>query len=291
MVGVETNTHFSTKTNERGEYLVPSLPTAIYRVSVSRKGFQTAVVDGVSLEPGAPATVNITLRVGNVTEGVEVSAGAEVLQTETTSVTTNLEGAQINELPVASRNANELLTLLPGTNSRGTMRTSSINGLPKSSLSMTLDGASMHDPYLRSSDGFFASLQAKPDAVEEVAVTTSGASAGMLGQGAVQDRIVTKSGTNHYHGTLFWQNRNDFFDANYYFNNIDGLPRDRINLNQFGGSIGGPVIQDNFSFSSTSRLRVFFGRTKCLLSLVTACASGAALSLASSLRLGVARKA
>ena len=67
VVGVETNTHFSTKTNERGEYLVPSLPTAIYRVSVSRKGFQTAVVDGVSLEPGAPATVNITLRVGNVT--------------------------------------------------------------------------------------------------------------------------------------------------------------------------------------------------------------------------------
>jgi hypothetical protein len=248
VVGVETNTHFSTKTDPRGEYLVPSLPTAIYRVSVSLKGFQTAVVDGVKLEPGAPATVNVTLRVGNINESVEVSSGAEVLQTETTSVTTNLEGAQINELPVASRNANELLTLLPGTNSPGTMRTSSIDGLPKSSLNMTLDGASMHDPYLRSSDGFFASLQAKPDAVEEVVVTTSGASADMLGQGAVQVRFVTKSGTNRFHGTLFWQNRNDFFDANYYFNNIDGLPRDRINLNQFGGSLGGPVIKNKLFF-------------------------------------------
>ena len=105
------------------------------------------------------------------------------------------------------------------------MRTSSINGLPKSWLDMTLDGASMHDPYLRSSDGFFASLQAKPDAIEEVAVTTSGATADMLGQGAVQVRFVTKSGTNHYHGALFWQNRNSAFDANYYFNNIDGLAR------------------------------------------------------------------
>ncbi len=246
--GVDTNTHYPARTNGRGEYVVASLPAALYRVTVSVPGFQTATVENIKLQPGVPATVNVTLKVGNVTDSVEVTSGAELLQTETTSVTTNLEGAQINQLPVNSRNGNELLTLLPGTNSPGTIRTSSIDGLPKSSLNMTLDGASMHDPYLRSSDGFFASLQAKPDAVEEVAVTTAGASADMLGQGAVQVRFVTKSGTNRFHGTLFWQNRNNDFNANYYFNNIDGLPRDRINLNQFGGSIGGPIKKDKLFF-------------------------------------------
>ncbi len=248
VIATAMNTRFQTTSNDRGEWLVTALPTAAYKVTIAMQGFQTAVADNIRLEPGSPVTINFVLKVGNVSESVDVTAGAELLQTETTSVTTNLEGAQINGLPVSSRNAMELITLMPGTNSPGTPRTSSINGLPKASLNMTLDGAAMQDSYLRGSDGFFSSLQAKPEAVEEVAVTTAAASADLLGQGASQIRFVTKSGTNQFHGATFWQNRNDFFSANYYFNNIDGLPRDRINLNQFGFSVGGPIKRNKLFF-------------------------------------------
>jgi hypothetical protein len=248
VLGVETNSLFETKTNERGEWLVPSLPVATYRVIVTMQGFQTSTVDNVKLEPGSPATVNVKLTVGSVSENVEVTAGADVLQTADSSVTVNLEGAQINELPMNARNATELIVLMPGTATPGTSRTSSVNGLQKSAIQMTLDGVTMQDPYLRSSDGFYAALQPKPEAIEEVAVTTAGGAADLLGQGAVQIRFVTKSGTNRVRGSLFWQMRNTDLDANYYFNNLNGLPRDKVILNQFGGSAGGPIVKDKLFF-------------------------------------------
>ncbi len=248
VVGSETNARFTTKANDRGEWTVPSLPTATYRVTVTAAGFQTANVENIRLEPGKPATVNVTLTVGNISDRIEVTAGAEILQTTDSSVTTNLEGRQINQLPMTARNATELLVLLPGTSTPGTSRTSSINGLPKGSLAMSLDGISIQDNYLKSSDGFFATIQPKPDAIEEVAVTTAGGSADVLGAGSAQVRFVTKSGTNKFHGTAFWQTRNTDLDANYYFNTINAQPRDRLILNQFGGSIGGPIKKDKLFF-------------------------------------------
>ena len=248
VIEAATNTRFDTKSNERGEWVVPSLPPAVYRVVVTMQGFQTTTVENVKLEPGAPATVNVKLTIGSVNETVEVTSGAEVLQTATTSVTTNLEGKQIDQLPMNARNALELVLLMPGTSTPGNSRTSSINGLPKSSLQMSLDGVSMQDSYRRSDDGFFASLMPKPEAIVEVAVTTAGGSADLLGQGAAQIRFVTKSGTNQYHGSLFWQGRNTDLDSNYYFNTIDGLPRDKIILNQFGGSLGGPILKNKLFF-------------------------------------------
>jgi hypothetical protein len=243
-----TNVRFDTKSDERGEWVVPSLPPSTYRVVVNMQGFQTTTVDNVKLEPGAPATVNVKLTIGSVTQTVEVTSGAELLQTATPAVTTNLEGKQIDQLPMNARNATELLVQLAGTSTPGTSRTSTINGLPKSTLQMTLDGVPMGDQYLRSSDGFFATLMPKPEAVVEVAVTTAGASADLLGQGATQVRFVTKSGTNQYHGSLFWQTRNSDLNSNYYFNNEYGLPRDKIILNQFGGSLGGPILKNKLFF-------------------------------------------
>ncbi len=248
IINTDTNAQFNTITNDRGEWIVPSLPVSTYRITITMAGFQTTGVDNVKLDAGKPATVNVALVVGNISDRVEVSAGAEMLQTTDASVTSNLEGRQINQLPMTARNATELLVNLPGTQTPGTSRTSSINGLPKGSLNMTMDGINIQDNYLKSSDGFFANIQPKPDAVEEVAVTTAGGGADVLGQGAAQVRFVTKSGTNQFHGTAFWQTRNTDLNSNYYFNTIDKLPRDRLILNQFGGSIGGPIKKDKLFF-------------------------------------------
>ncbi len=248
VVNQQISRTYSVTTNERGEWNIPSLATAAYRVSVNAPGFKTAVVPDVQIDAATPATVNVTLEVGAVAETVEVSGAAEILQTATSTVASTLTGRQINELPFTTRNALELILFLPGTQTIGTPRTSSINGLPKGSLNVTIDGVNIQDNYLKSSDGFFASIQPKSDAIEEVTVSTANPSADAAGEGAAQVKFVTKSGTSEFHGGVLWQHRNTALNANYYFNNIDGLPRDRIVLNQIGGRLGGPILKDRLFF-------------------------------------------
>jgi len=127
--------------------------------------------------------------------------------------------------------------------------------LPKGSVNLTLDGANIQDNFLRSSDGFFTQVQPKADAVQEVTVSTAVPGAESGGEGAVQVRFVTKSGTSEFHGGGFWQYRSPRFNSNYYFNNIDGLPRDSLFLRQYGGNIGGPIIIPKLL---KSRNRAFF---------------------------------
>ena len=129
-----------------------------------------------------------------------MTGGAEVLQTESSTVATTIVGRQIGELPFSTRDALQLVLTLPGVMTPGTPRTSSINGLPKGSVNLTLDGANIQDNFLRSSDGFFTSIQAKSDAVQEVTVTTATPGAESGGEGAVQIRFITKSGSPEYHG-------------------------------------------------------------------------------------------
>ncbi len=238
---------FSVTTDERGQWAVASVPTATYRVTVNAPGFKTAVVADVGVDAATPATVNVTLELGDVAETVEVAAGAEILQTSTATVNATLTGRQIHELPFTTRNALELILSLPGTQTPGTPRTSSINGLPMGTLNITLDGINIQDNLLKSY-GFEVAILPKSDAIEEVTVSTANPGADNSGEGAAQIKFVTRSGTNQYHGGGFWQHRNTALNANYYFNNIDGLPRDRIVLNQFGGRLGGPILKDRLFF-------------------------------------------
>src|SRR6185436_3956304 len=192
-------------------------------------------------DAGQVSSLNSALETGGATEQVVVTGGAEVLQTESSTVATTIVGRQIGELPFSTRDALQLVLTLPGVMTPGTPRTSALNGLPKGSVNLTLDGANIQDNFLRSSDGFFTSIQAKSDAIQEVTVTTATPGAESGGEGAVQVRFITKSGSPEYHGGAFWQYRSKAFNSNYYFNNIDGLPRDAFILRQWGGNIGGPI--------------------------------------------------
>src|SRR6266852_1829075 len=233
---INTGQTFNATANERGVWTVTAVPTAIYRVTATAQGVKTSAAPDVKVE------------LGSITETVEVTGAAEILQTSTATVASTLTGRQINELPFMSRNALELIITQPGTSTPGTPRTSSINGLPKGSMNITLDGINIQDNLLRSDDGFYTSVQPRQDAIEEVTLVTAAAGAESLGEGAAQVKFVTKSGTNNWHGGLFWQHRNDFFNANYHFNNINALPRDRLILNQFGGRIGGPIKRNKAFF-------------------------------------------
>src|SRR5205085_5094643 len=226
-----------------------------YTVTVSAPNFKKTVLQDVKVDVGQPTAANATLEPGGANEQVVVAAGGEILQTESSSVSTTITGRQISELPFATRDALQLVLTLPGVQTPGAPRTSSINGLPKGSVNLTLDGANIQDNFLRSSDGFFTQVQPKSDAVQEVTVSTAVPGAESAGEGAVQVRFVTKSGTPEFHGGGFWQYRAPRFNSNYYFNNIDGLPRDNLILRQFGGHIGGPVLIPKLI---KSREKVFF---------------------------------
>lgn len=244
---------FSANTTESGVYRVPAVGNGFYTVTVTAKGFKKSVTSNVKVDVGVPTTVNSSLEVGGIDQVVEVTTGADVLQTQTPSVGATVSGRQITETPIPSRDALDLVAQMPGTTSVGRPRASSINGLPKGSLSISLDGVDVQDNLLRSSDGFFTYVRPRVDAIEEVTVSTSNPGAEASGDGAVSIKFVTKRGTNRYTGGVFWQHRNDAFNSAYWYNNRDKNvnptsenQRNKIRLNQYGGRLGGKLPFPHF---------------------------------------------
>jgi len=246
VTSLQTGQSFHTISDDKGHWAVPSLPTGTYSLMVKASGFKTGTKSDIKMDAGIPATANLTLEVGAVTETVEVTGGAEVVETTSATVSNDLTGRQVNDLPIPSRNATDLIVTLPGTNTPAGPRNTTFDGLPQATVNMTLDGVNIQDNLLKNGSGgaFYPVVYPRTDAVEEVSVTTAASGAESLGEGAIQVKFVTKSGTNQWHGGGFWQERNTFFDANTYFNNIDGLARDRILLHQVGAHIGGPIIKN-----------------------------------------------
>ncbi len=244
----QTGQALNTTTDDKGTWAVPSISTGTYNVTVNQAGFKTVTTENVKVDAGTPATVNSKLEVGSLAETVEVMGGAEVLQTQSATVQATLVGRQLHELPFTSRNLTELLTTQAGSATPGVPRSTSVYGLPQSALNVTLDGINIQDNSNRSSDGFFNAIFPRADAVEEMTVSGASAGADSNAEGAFQVKMVTRSGTNEFHGALFEQHRNQDLNANYYFNNIQGQPRDHIVFNQFGGYVGGPIKKNKLFF-------------------------------------------
>ncbi len=252
-----TNQESTTQTHDDGTFTVPSLQDGIYTATITAQGFKQAVVTQIKIDIGKPSSIKVSLEVGSANETVTVVGSAELLQTQTQTVGTTITGPQITELPYASRNALDLLLFLPGTNTAGRPRQSTVNGLPKSMLNVTLDGLNIQDNLLKGSDGFFTLIQPKTDAVAEVSVSTATPGAESNSEGAVQIKFTTRSGSNEFHGSLYEEHRDKSLNTNFFWNNEtlapkahfgqpsspnDKAPRTPILLNQFGGRVGGPII-------------------------------------------------
>src|ERR1051325_3499361 len=236
---------------------VASLPGGTYSVTVSLMGFKTAVLSNVVLNASIPANVKVTLQVGALEENVTVVGdSALVVQTSSPAIATNLTGRQITSLPLTSRNALDSLTGLAGFNTSGAARSSTVSGLPRSAINITLDGMSVQDNYLKTTDGYFARLSPLLDSVEEVTVTTAGNTADATGQGAGQIRFVTKSGTNSGTGTGYEYLRHDGLNANGWFRNRDlppdpktgKAPKNQLRSYTQGFAQGGPIKHDKAFF-------------------------------------------
>lgn len=261
-----TGAEFRATSSGSGVYTVPSLGAGSYNVIVSAPGFKQVVVRDTKIDAGVPATLNITLEVGAASESVIVQGGAEVLQTQSANISTTLNVNQIINLPLNSRNALNFIVFLPGVDTPGLARDSTINGLPESAISITLDGINVQDNFNKTGDGFFARVAPRLDAIQEVTVSTATPGADNGGGGATQIKFVTRQGGNEFNGSIYEYHRNPVLNSNYWFNNRDGAPihkdtgltcgtaaqpyvaekckaeRARILLNQYGFRLGGPFL-------------------------------------------------
>ena len=187
-------------------------------MTISLSGFKTVVLNDVALNVGAPASVRAPLELGTLEETIVVEGASPVVQTQASAVATTLNVESIKNLPITSRNVLDFVPLLPGVNTPGGNRDTTVFGLPQSAINITLDGVNVQDNTLKTTDGFFTIVQPRLDAIEEVTVTTAAQGADSAGQGAVQIRFVTQSGTNELHGSGYNYYRNDELNANTWFN-------------------------------------------------------------------------
>ncbi len=239
VTNVETGISSDTVTKEDGSYQVLLLPVGSYQVAAEAQGFRRSVTPTQKLEINQSLKIDVRLEVGATTETVQVESTASGVETVVATLGSVVSGSQISEAPLDGRNVMDLATLLPGVipaSDGGAAAHFNIAGSRGDSVTFLLDGGVNND--LLSNDFV---LNPNPDAVEEFRVLTSNYAAeyGRNGGGIVS--VVTKSGTNEFHGAMFEYVRNDAFNANSFFNNQQGIQKDILKRNQFGAEVGGPV--------------------------------------------------
>jgi hypothetical protein len=245
-----TSETFAAVTNQHGTFTVPALQPGSYAVTVSLTGFKTAVLSSVTLNAAIPTNVRVTLDVGTLAETVVVAGeSASIVQTQSSAISTTMDINQVSNLPLSSRSALDVIAGLPGVNTPTTIRNSTVLGLPQSTINITIDGMSVQDNFLKTTDGFFARVTPRIDAVEEMTVTMAAQGADAAGQGAVQFRFVTRSGTNDFRGSGYYYLRHDALNTNTWFNNRDlppdpatgKAPKTELIQHQPGMRVGGPI--------------------------------------------------
>jgi hypothetical protein len=256
-VNSKTGVTSNARTNDAGVYIFASLQPGMYQVTAEQTGFQKYVLQDLDLDVAAQITLNLQLKLGTISESVEVQASAaQELGYLTSSVGTVVSGRKVLELPLAGRDAIGLLRTQPGIT--GANGGQNFNGARVGSLNVTVDGTNAIDNLLNSLFLATVTSSISVDRIEEFRVVTSPADA-ELGRGSGQIQAITRSGGNQFHGSLFNEHRDRSLTANNYFNNLRGQGRDFLIRNFFGGRVGGPVRKNKtfFNFFYEKRIERF----------------------------------
>ena len=241
----------STVTGTDGSFLLPNLPIGPYRMDVTKNGFATYVQTGIVLNVNTNPTINVTLKVGAVSEQIMVQSESLAVETHSSGVGQVIGHEEVVELPLNAREPTQLILLAGNATTQGTVAndlnsnknfptiTLSVAGGNGNQISFTLDGGTANNPF----NGLNQPLPF-PDALQEFKVETSsvGAQSGQHASAAVT--VATRSGTNAIHGNLFEYTRNYLFNGR----SATALVRDSLKQNQFGGTIGGPVIRNRLFY-------------------------------------------
>ena len=252
-----------------GQYQFSQLPPGSYTLEVSASGFATATRSNMDLLVSQPATVNVALQLASVTQQVTVNESAEAMLNTTDATLGNaFDSHQVQSLPLDARNVPDLLTLQPGVtflgradDASGTQgvgnnptdsRAGSVNGGRADQSNITLDGVDVND--INNGYAFTSVLRTTEDSVAEFRVTTSNPNAEEGRSSGAQVALITRSGTNGFHGAAYEYNRSNLLEANDFFNKQQQLAAlepnrpESLVRNIYGAAVGGPIIKDKFFF-------------------------------------------
>src|SRR3954470_21362686 len=253
IVSVDTGFERSVEAQSDGRYVFSQIPVGLYRIDVSANGFNTHKTTGIRLKVKTTTTLDIRLAIGAVGDSVSVSADAEMVNTQTGALSQVVQQQYIQELPLNGRNAAQLIRMVPGvvtgvgTTTAGYANNSdtiniSVNGTRGNEVNYRLDGATHMDNVTN-----LNATYPNPDALQEFAVQTSNYSAQYGNFSGAVVNVVTRSGSNQLHGSLFEFVRNGALNARNFF----AAQSDNLKRNQFGGAVGGPIVHNRlFWFSS-----------------------------------------
>src|SRR5215468_11905374 len=233
-----------TTSNDGGAFLFPDLANGDYEITVTRDGFQRALIPNVNVSTNQTTDVKVSLEVGKPTETVTVVSGAsQALETSAQLVTATLNQNTIKDLPVANRsNVLALARLAPGA-MPPTGGSTRYNNLPGGAVNVTVDGINDASNGFKSGGTvFFMTVPVRLGAVDELTVETGGMAADSGAQSGANIKVTTKRGGNKYHGSLFYEPQSEQFNANSWTRNAQGLPRVLNRTQNYGGNLGGPVV-------------------------------------------------
>jgi carboxypeptidase family protein len=239
------------QTNDDGQYVFSAVPPGTYRLEVTAQGFKTASASGVQALVDTPTVRDVPLEIGAVSETVDVTSAAETaINTSDATIGNSFERKRITELPLNANNVVGLLSLQPGVS-----RTGYVNGGRADQSNITLDGVDVNEQQdgldIVTDEAFASVLRVTRDSLQEFRVTTTNPNAEQGRSSGAQVSLVTRSGSNQWHGSLFEIHRNTVTTANDFFNNAAGVERPQLLRNIFGGSVGGPIKKDKAFFFFT----------------------------------------
>jgi len=250
VTNTQTGVSYFGKTAGDGTYrIVDIAPGSAYSLTVRKDGFETTVLSGLALEVATTATRDVQLQVGSINQSVEVTAGAAAsINTTDASIGNVVETQQVEALPSLFRDdAARLLQLAPGVQaSGGDSQNGSVTGSRADQMTITLDGLDVNDETI--GEAFTTVGRAPIDSVQEFRNIVGDSDATFGRSSGAQVALVTKSGTNQFHGALSEFNRVSLFAANNFFNNLAGIPKGQLTRNQFGGDVGGPILKNKLFF-------------------------------------------
>ena len=241
------------KTTDAGAYSFRNLSGGNYRLEISRPGFAPQEIPNVVVQSTKTTDIQIKLSLGTQVQVVQVESATPVLETSTNAIGSVIDPKQIETLPLAGRNLDQLARLSPGYVGGGT--TGMFNGEPTYAQGNNVDGVVGSPSRMKFSGNQSAAVQTRIESMEEMTIQTDQMDQNQgFGQSSTQVGYVTRRGSNSFHGQLYEDFRNSWLNANSWRNNATGLKRAQLILNEFGGAVGGPILKDKlFFFASLGR--------------------------------------
>lgn len=228
---------------EGGAYSFVGLSVGTYKLTVSKAGFETQVFESVTVQAARVTDLNVTLKVGATTVKVEVTESAvPLVETSSNAIGATIDLKQIEQLPLGGRDVNQLSTLIAGYN--GTW-----NGLPSIAEGNNIDGVIASSSRMKFNGNPAPAVSVRIEDIQEMTIQTDQLDSNQgFGAAAMQINYVTRRGSNSFHGRAYEDFRNDYLNANSWYNNASGQPRGRLKLNDFGASLGGRIIKNKLFF-------------------------------------------